>query len=95
MRLVIDTEKMQALRVMKYPTQAAFAKSAGIDIKTIWHAESGHEVSNTTVHKIAKALKVKPLDISYISGGMKLGDESAIEGRNDDRETDFDLSRDE
>lgn len=67
MKLVIDTERMKALRKMQYDSQAALAQAAGVCAKTVEHAENGRSVSDKTVHAIARALKVKPADLATLT----------------------------
>lgn len=66
MRLELDIPKVKELRLLQYGTQAALAEAAGVDVKTIEHAECGWRVSIPTIHNIARALRVQVTDIARV-----------------------------
>ena len=64
MRLVIDPVRLKTLRLDRALTQRRLALMAGVDVKTVEHAECGHGVSLVTISGLARALKVAPTEFA-------------------------------
>lgn len=67
MRLVLDRALLKRARLTRALTQRDLAALAGVNPKTVEHAESGAESPRpTTIRKLAVALGVDPLHIADI-----------------------------
>lgn len=66
MNLAIDAAKLKRLRMERAWSQTDLAKRAGVDVKTVNHAEAGKRLRLSNVRKLAKALKSPVSDITRI-----------------------------
>lgn len=64
---MFNLRKIEQLRKKLGMTQAKLSEESGVTIQTISYIENGHragdEVRVDTIEKLAKALKVKPVEL--------------------------------
>ena len=66
MQTKINTDQVKRLRMGRALTQAELAELAGVDTKTIEHAELGWPLKPATIKGIAAALGLEPEEITCV-----------------------------